>query len=70
MAGHSLADIETDPAAALATLGLELPEVADDPKYTNWRVTDNGRDLGTAIGVAGLPRNSPVEVQLVCEARR
>jgi len=27
---------------------------------------DNGRHARTAIGVAGLPRNSPVEIQLVC----
>jgi len=27
---------------------------------------DHGRHSRTAIGVAGLPRNSPVELQLVC----
>jgi enamine deaminase RidA (YjgF/YER057c/UK114 family) len=27
---------------------------------------ENGRHARTAIGVAGLPRNSPVEIQLVC----
>ena len=27
---------------------------------------DNGRHARTAIGVASLPRNSPVEIQLVC----
>src|SRR5215217_5897845 len=27
---------------------------------------ENGRDARTAIGVAGLPRNSPVEIQMVC----
>jgi enamine deaminase RidA (YjgF/YER057c/UK114 family) len=27
---------------------------------------DNGRHVRTAIGVAGLPRNSPVELQMVC----
>jgi enamine deaminase RidA (YjgF/YER057c/UK114 family) len=27
---------------------------------------DNGRHARTAIGVAGLPRNSPVEIQMVC----
>jgi enamine deaminase RidA (YjgF/YER057c/UK114 family) len=27
---------------------------------------DNGRHASTAIGVAGLPRNSPVEIQMVC----
>lgn len=157
-----------DPAAALRDLGLELPVIADDPKYINWRasgeghiyisgqlpyrdgvlpvtgaVTDSddadpsmvdidtaremmqqatlnalavaadatgglervrvvqvlvfvlsapgfgqqsrvadagsemlvqvlgeeGRHARTAIGVAGLPRNSPVEVQMVCEVR-
>jgi enamine deaminase RidA (YjgF/YER057c/UK114 family) len=32
---------------------------------------DNGRHARTAIGVAGLPRNSPVEIQMVCtEAAR
>ena len=158
---HTLADTETDPAAALAALGLELPVIADDPKYINWRASrdgsvyvsgqlpyrdgvlplagvvgdtvevdaarelmaqatlnalavassalggiervrivqmlvfvrsapgfgeqsrvadagsellvqvlgEHGRHARTAIGVAGLPRNSPVEVQLVCEAR-
>lgn len=30
---------------------------------------EEGRHARTAIGVAGLPRNSPVEVQMVCEAR-
>ncbi|MBE8519575.1 RidA family protein [Amycolatopsis sp. H6(2020)] len=30
---------------------------------------ENGRHARTAIGVAGLPRNSPVEIQLVCTAR-
>ena len=29
---------------------------------------DNGRHARTAIGVAGLPRNSPVEIQMVCTA--
>jgi enamine deaminase RidA (YjgF/YER057c/UK114 family) len=29
---------------------------------------DNGRHARTAIGVAGLPRNSPVEIQMVCAA--
>jgi enamine deaminase RidA (YjgF/YER057c/UK114 family) len=29
---------------------------------------DNGRHARTAIGVAGLPRNSPVEIQMVCSA--
>jgi enamine deaminase RidA (YjgF/YER057c/UK114 family) len=28
----------------------------------------NGRHARTAIGVAGLPRNSPVEIQMVCTA--
>ncbi|MFC6705614.1 hypothetical protein [Flexivirga alba] len=37
-----MADIETHPAAALAALGLELPELADDPKYLNSRATANG----------------------------
>lgn len=161
MSIHTLSDTETDPAAALAALGLELPEVADDPKYINWRgardgtvyvsgqlpyrdgslpltgvvgdtvdvadarelmatatlnalavaadalgglervrvvqllvfvlsapgfgeqsrvadagsellvqvLGEHGRHARTAIGVAGLPRNSPVEVQMVCEAR-
>jgi enamine deaminase RidA (YjgF/YER057c/UK114 family) len=27
---------------------------------------DNGRHARTAIGVASLPRNSPVEIQMVC----
>jgi enamine deaminase RidA (YjgF/YER057c/UK114 family) len=27
---------------------------------------ENGRHARTAIGVAGLPRNSPVEIQLAC----
>lgn len=30
---------------------------------------EEGRHARTAIGVAGLPRNSPVEVQLTCEVR-
>jgi enamine deaminase RidA (YjgF/YER057c/UK114 family) len=29
---------------------------------------DHGRHPRTAIGVAGLPRNSPVEIQMVCTA--
>lgn len=29
---------------------------------------ENGRHARTAIGVAGLPRNSPVEIQIVCTA--
>lgn len=161
MSVHLLTDTETDPAAALAALGLALPEVDDDPKYTSWRSTsdgavcisgqlpyrdgvlpvsgvvgdtvdigtaremmaqatlnalavaadalgglervrivqllvfvlsapgfaeqsrvadagsellvqvlgEHGRHARTAIGVAGLPRSSPVEVQMVCEAR-
>lgn len=27
---------------------------------------DNGRHARTAVGVAGLPRNSPVEIQAIC----
>ena len=30
---------------------------------------EEGRHARTAIGVAALPRNSPVEVQMVCEVR-
>lgn len=29
---------------------------------------ENGRHARTAIGVAGLPRNSPVEIRMVCTA--
>ncbi len=29
---------------------------------------ENGRHARTAIGVAGLPRNTPVEIQMVCTA--
>jgi len=29
---------------------------------------DNGRHARTAIGVASLPRNSPVEIQMICTA--
>jgi enamine deaminase RidA (YjgF/YER057c/UK114 family) len=29
---------------------------------------ENGRHARTAIGVAGLPMNSPVEIQMVCTA--
>jgi enamine deaminase RidA (YjgF/YER057c/UK114 family) len=29
---------------------------------------ENGRHAHTAIGVASLPRNSPVEIQMVCTA--
>jgi enamine deaminase RidA (YjgF/YER057c/UK114 family) len=29
---------------------------------------DNGRHARTAIGVAGLPSNSPVEIQMICTA--
>jgi hypothetical protein len=29
---------------------------------------ENGRHARTAIGVAGLPRNSPLEIQMVCTA--
>jgi len=32
-------------------------------------LSEYGRHARTAIGVAGLPRNSPVEVQMVCEPR-
>lgn len=161
MSIHTLHDTETDPVAALAALGLALPDIGDDPKYINSRTAadgtvfvsgqlpyrdgvlpvtgtvgdtvdvdtaremmaqatlnalaaaasalggiervrvaqllvfvlsapgfgaqssvadagsellvqvlgEHGRHARTAIGVAGLPRNSPVEVQLVCEAR-
>lgn len=29
---------------------------------------ENGRHARTAIGVAGLPRNSPVEIQMICSS--
>ena len=158
---HTLDDTETDPTAALKALGLELPEIKDDPQFINSRSSgdgqiyisgqlpyrsgmlpatgavgedvdidtardlmsqaalnaiavaaqatggvervrivqvlvfinsapdfnehsrvadagsellvqvlgEHGRHARTAIGVAGLPRDSPVEVQMVCEAR-
>ena len=31
---------------------------------------EHGRHARTAIGVAGLPRNSPVEIQMICAAIR
>ena len=31
-------------------------------------LAENGRHARTAIGVAGLPRNSPVEIQMICTA--
>ena len=55
--------------------------VASTPEFgLQWKVADaasellldvlgeNGRHARTAIGVAGLPSNSPVEVQLICTA--
>jgi enamine deaminase RidA (YjgF/YER057c/UK114 family) len=29
---------------------------------------ENGRHARTAIGVAGLPLNTPVEIQMICTA--
>ena len=31
-------------------------------------LSDNGRHARTAIGVAGLPLNTPVEIQMICTA--
>ena len=55
--------------------------VASTPDFGNpFRVADaasellvdvlreNGRHARTAFGVAGLPRNSPVEMQMICTA--
>ncbi|MET0799670.1 MAG: RidA family protein [Actinomycetota bacterium] len=48
----------------------EQSKVADAGSELLVRVLgEEGRHARTAIGVAALPRNSPVEVQMVCEVR-
>ncbi|MEU1573936.1 RidA family protein [Streptomyces collinus] len=49
------------------------PEFAEQSRVANAAsdllievLGENGRHARTAIGVAGLPRNSPVEIQMVC----
>ncbi|GGT74323.1 RidA family protein [Streptomyces coeruleorubidus] len=47
----------------------EQSKVADAASDLLYEVLgENGRHARTAIGVAGLPRNSPVEIQMVCTA--
>jgi enamine deaminase RidA (YjgF/YER057c/UK114 family) len=54
--------------AATPDLGLQS-RVADAASELLIEVLgENGRHARTAIGVAGLPLNSPVEIQMVCTA--
>ena len=54
--------------ASTPDLGLQS-RVADAASDLLLQVLgDNGRHARTAIGVAGLPLNSPVEIQMVCTA--
>src|SRR5207244_13125130 len=70
----------TTALARVRNLGYTLPEQGPaDSKYVAYQRLDaniyiagqlpyvNG-ELAAAIGVAGLPRNSPVEIQMVCAA--
>ena len=54
--------------ASTPDLGLQS-RVADAASELLLEVLgENGRHARTAIGVAGLPANSPVEIQMVCTA--
>lgn len=72
--------VEGDSASErLQALGLKLPVLAGTTYlvphgtagstiHLSGQLPENGRHARTAIGVAGLPLNTPVEIQVVCTA--
>ena len=61
----------------LRALGLALPRLGQGVVGRDVDVAgellvqvlgENGRHARTAVGVAGLPRNSPIEIQMICTA--
>ncbi|MEU6181482.1 RidA family protein [Streptomyces coeruleorubidus] len=74
-AADALGDLDRVRIVQMLVFVASTPELGEQSKVADAAsdllyevLGENGRHARTAIGVAGLPRNSPVEIQMVCTA--
>jgi enamine deaminase RidA (YjgF/YER057c/UK114 family) len=75
VAADAVGDLDRVRMVQMLVFVASTPEFGDQSKVADAAsdllldvLRENGRHARTAIGVAGLPRNSPVEIQMVCTA--
>jgi len=75
VAADAVGDLDRVRMVQMLVFVANTPEFGDQSKVADAAsellrevLGENGRHARTAIGVAGLPRNSPVEIQMVCTA--
>ena len=76
VAADAVGDLDRVRIVQMLVFVASTPEFGDQSKVADAAsellidlLGENGRHARTAIGVASLPRNSPVEIQMVCTAR-
>ena len=72
---HAVGDLDRVRIVQMLVFVASTPELGEQSRVADAAgellvqvLGENGRHARTAVGVAGLPRNSPVEIQLVCTA--
>jgi enamine deaminase RidA (YjgF/YER057c/UK114 family) len=75
VAAHAVGDLDRVRIVQMLVFVASTPEFGEQSKVADAAsellvevLGENGRHARTAIGVASLPRNSPVEIQMVCTA--
>ena len=75
VAAHAVGGLHRVRMVQMLVFVASPPEFGDQSKVADAAsellldvLGENGRHARTAIGVASLPRNSPVEIQLICTA--
>ncbi|WP_410641610.1 RidA family protein [Amycolatopsis sp. lyj-346] len=75
VAADAVGDLERVRIVQMLVFVASTPELGEQSRVADAAselfvqvLGENGRHARTAIGVAGLPRRSPVEIQLICTA--
>jgi enamine deaminase RidA (YjgF/YER057c/UK114 family) len=75
VAADAVGDLERVRIVQMLVFVASTPEFGDQSRVADAAsellvdvLGENGRHARTAIGVASLPRNSPVEIQMICTA--
>jgi enamine deaminase RidA (YjgF/YER057c/UK114 family) len=75
VAADAVGDLERLRIVQMLVFVASTPEFGDQSRVADAAsdllvevLGENGRHARTAIGVAALPRNSPVEIQMICTA--
>lgn len=75
VAAHAVGGLDRVRMVQMLVFVASTPEFGDQSKVADAAsdllldvLGENGRHARTAIGVASLPRNSPVEIQMICTA--